>query len=137
MVQNGLEFNFLFFTENFCLVCTDKSTGTHYGVKACEGCKSFFQRTTKNEKTLTCRNYPNKKCVITRLTRNNCGYCRYQACLQQGMNTAGKNCTSVCFCIYVVFVTLVYVCCVCVSLVYCVCFVDVCCVFYRVLCYVC
>ncbi|CAI4228495.1 unnamed protein product [Auanema sp. JU1783] len=66
-----------------CAVCGDKSTGTHYGVISCNGCKGFFRRTVLRNQKFTCRF--NKKCIIDKNFRCACRYCRYQKCVQVGM----------------------------------------------------
>lgn len=75
----------------FVHVCTDAldcvSTGKHYGVYSCEGCKGFFKRTVRKDLTYTCRD--NKECLIDKRQRNRCQYCRYQKCLAMGMKREG------------------------------------------------
>ncbi|XP_041471549.1 ecdysone-induced protein 78C-like isoform X3 [Lytechinus variegatus] len=68
-----------------CQVCGDKSSGFHYGVLACEGCKGFFRRSSKREKEYTCR-HGNGHCTIGRMNRNRCQHCRYKKCLAVGMS---------------------------------------------------
>ncbi|EDO42315.1 predicted protein [Nematostella vectensis] len=66
-----------------CAVCGDKSTGKHYGVSTCEGCKSFFKRTVRNNTNYTCRGQ--NTCAIDRNSRSRCPSCRFQKCLSTGM----------------------------------------------------
>ncbi|CAH1788324.1 unnamed protein product [Owenia fusiformis] len=66
-----------------CVVCADKSSGYHYGVSSCEGCKGFFRRSVQKNMQYTC--HKDKNCVINKVTRNRCQYCRLQKCLEQGM----------------------------------------------------
>ncbi|CAB1331411.1 unnamed protein product, partial [Coregonus sp. 'balchen'] len=49
-----------------CKICGDKSSGIHYGVITCEGCK--------------------RNCLIDRTNRNRCQHCRLQKCLALGMS---------------------------------------------------
>ncbi|XP_071830701.1 ecdysone-induced protein 78C-like isoform X3 [Apostichopus japonicus] len=72
-----------------CQVCGDKSSGFHYGVLACEGCKGFFRRSSKRDKEYTCR-HGNGHCTIGRMNRNRCQHCRYKKCLAVGMSRDGK-----------------------------------------------
>ena len=71
-----------------CAVCGDKSTGKHYGVSTCEGCKSFFKRTVRNSTSYTCR--AQGSCQIDRHTRSRCPACRFQKCVDTGMKKDGK-----------------------------------------------
>ncbi|CAJ0578567.1 unnamed protein product, partial [Mesorhabditis spiculigera] len=41
--------------EELCLVCNDISTGYHYGVPSCNGCKTFFRRTIMKKQTFVCQ----------------------------------------------------------------------------------
>ncbi|XP_078422906.1 retinoic acid receptor RXR-alpha-B-like isoform X1 [Cetorhinus maximus] len=66
-----------------CAICGDRSSGKHYGVYSCEGCKGFFKRTVRKDLTYTCRD--SKDCIIDKRQRNRCQYCRYQKCLASGM----------------------------------------------------
>lgn len=34
---------------NLCMICSDRASGFHYGVLACEGCKGFFKRVCKEQ----------------------------------------------------------------------------------------
>ncbi|KAM4705345.1 retinoic acid receptor beta isoform 1-T1 [Rhinophrynus dorsalis] len=67
-----------------CFVCQDKSSGYHYGVSACEGCKGFFRRSIQKNMIYTC--HREKNCVINKVTRNRCQYCRLQRCFEVGMS---------------------------------------------------
>ncbi|KAH8860705.1 Steroidogenic factor 1 [Schistosoma japonicum] len=72
----------LFHCEN-CPICGDKVSGYHYGLPTCESCKGFFKRTVQNKKEYRCNEQGN--CVVDRLHRKRCAYCRFQKCLNVGM----------------------------------------------------
>ncbi|XP_045212214.2 uncharacterized protein LOC123563451 isoform X2 [Mercenaria mercenaria] len=75
-----------------CLVCGDKSSGIHYGVLACEGCKGFFRRALQDVGDPARKKcFYNKNCDITILTRNRCQYCRLQKCLALGMSRSAAK----------------------------------------------
>ncbi|XP_048469473.1 retinoic acid receptor RXR-alpha-A isoform X1 [Rhincodon typus] len=76
-------------TKHICAICGDRSSGKHYGVYSCEGCKGFFKRTVRKDLTYTCRD--NKDCIIDKRQRNRCQYCRYQKCLAMGMKREGMD----------------------------------------------
>ncbi|XP_070570296.1 nuclear receptor subfamily 1 group D member 2-like [Ptychodera flava] len=68
-----------------CRVCGDKASGFHYGVHACEGCKGFFRRSIQqNLKYPVCSK--GDDCLIMRINRNRCQYCRFRKCLTVGMS---------------------------------------------------
>uniref|UniRef100_A0A6Q2YRL5 Retinoic acid receptor RXR n=1 Tax=Esox lucius TaxID=8010 RepID=A0A6Q2YRL5_ESOLU len=69
--------------KRLCAICGDRSSGKHYGVYSCEGCKGFFKRTVRKDLSYTCRD--NKDCLVDKRQRNRCQYCRYQKCLACGM----------------------------------------------------
>lgn len=66
-----------------CVVCSDKSSGKHYGQYTCEGCKSFFKRSVRRNLTYQCRS--GKNCPIDQYHRNQCQHCRFKKCLKMGM----------------------------------------------------
>ncbi|XP_019502729.1 PREDICTED: retinoic acid receptor RXR-gamma-like isoform X3 [Hipposideros armiger] len=74
--------------KHICAICGDRSSGKHYGVYSCEGCKGFFKRTIRKDLIYTCRD--NKDCLIDKRQRNRCQYCRYQKCLVMGMKREGE-----------------------------------------------
>ncbi|XP_059402084.1 peroxisome proliferator-activated receptor alpha-like [Carassius carassius] len=66
-----------------CRVCSDRASGYHYGVHACEGCKGFFRRTIRLKLEYDkCE----RRCKILKKNRNKCQYCRFQKCLSVGMS---------------------------------------------------
>uniref|UniRef100_A0A914VTI7 Uncharacterized protein n=1 Tax=Plectus sambesii TaxID=2011161 RepID=A0A914VTI7_9BILA len=66
-----------------CQVCGDVATGRHYGVLACNGCKGFFRRTIRGNIHYDCR--ATHMCKVNKRTRAVCRYCRFQKCIQAGM----------------------------------------------------
>ncbi|XP_029478483.1 retinoic acid receptor gamma-A isoform X4 [Oncorhynchus nerka] len=72
-----------------CFVCQDKSSGYHYGVSSCEGCKGFFRRSIQKNMVYTC--HRDKNCQINKVTRNRCQYCRLQKCFEVGMSKEVRN----------------------------------------------
>ncbi|XP_014738347.1 PREDICTED: nuclear receptor subfamily 2 group F member 6 [Sturnus vulgaris] len=72
-----------------CVVCGDKSSGKHYGVFTCEGCKSFFKRSIRRNLSYTCRS--NRDCQIDQHHRNQCQYCRLKKCFRVGMRKEGRH----------------------------------------------
>ncbi|KAM4596386.1 nuclear receptor ROR-alpha A-like isoform 2-T2 [Fundulus diaphanus] len=67
-----------------CKICGDKSSGIHYGVITCEGCKGFFRRSQQSNANYSCPRQ--KNCQIDRTSRNRCQHCRLQKCLAVGMS---------------------------------------------------
>lgn len=67
-----------------CRVCGDKASGYHYGVTSCEGCKGFFRRSIQRSLEYKCLR--DEKCLVIRLNRNRCQFCRFQKCLAVGMS---------------------------------------------------
>ena len=85
---------FLFFPAQIeiipCKVCGDKSSGVHYGVITCEGCKGFFRR-SQSSGVVNYQCPRQKNCVVDRVNRNRCQSCRLQKCLALGMSRDGKQ----------------------------------------------
>ncbi|XP_028833547.1 nuclear receptor ROR-alpha A isoform X1 [Denticeps clupeoides] len=67
-----------------CKICGDKSSGVHYGVITCEGCKGFFRRSQQSSVSYSCSRQSN--CPIDRASRNRCQSCRLRKCVAQGMS---------------------------------------------------
>lgn len=67
-----------------CKVCGDKSSGVHYGVITCEGCKGFFRRSQSSIVNYQCPRQ--KNCIVDRVNRNRCQYCRLKKCIELGMS---------------------------------------------------
>ncbi|VDM96411.1 unnamed protein product [Thelazia callipaeda] len=67
-----------------CAVCGDGHAKLHYGILACYGCKGFFRRTLTGKYRYVCRFGNN--CIVDKYQRNSCRYCRFQRCLEVGMD---------------------------------------------------
>ncbi|KAF1746268.1 hypothetical protein GCK72_022721 [Caenorhabditis remanei] len=71
----------------YCLICGDKSTGFHYGVLSCEGCKGFFRRS--HDKEYQC--IYKTSCMITMENRIGCKACRLKKCREVGMKKQQRH----------------------------------------------
>ncbi|CAI5456630.1 unnamed protein product [Caenorhabditis angaria] len=69
-----------------CAVCGDRATGYHYEVPSCNGCKTFFRRTVLSQRKYDC--IRGGKCfnVLPKEKRCSCRSCRFQKCVEVGMN---------------------------------------------------
>jgi len=66
-----------------CVVCGDKSSGWHYNVLACEGCKGFFRRSIARKLDYKCKF--GGSCEIDMYMRKRCQACRLRKCHVKGM----------------------------------------------------
>ncbi|XP_026155481.1 thyroid hormone receptor beta isoform X1 [Mastacembelus armatus] len=85
-IQNGYIPSYLD-KDELCVVCGDKATGYHYRCITCEGCKGFFRRTIQKNLNPTYACKYEGKCVIDKVTRNQCQECRFKKCIAVGMAT--------------------------------------------------
>uniref|UniRef100_A0A8D3BED0 Thyroid hormone receptor beta n=1 Tax=Scophthalmus maximus TaxID=52904 RepID=A0A8D3BED0_SCOMX len=85
-IQNGYIPSYLD-KDELCVVCGDKATGYHYRCITCEGCKGFFRRTIQKNLNPTYACKYEGKCVIDKVTRNQCQECRFKKCIVVGMAT--------------------------------------------------
>uniref|UniRef100_A0A7E4V0I5 Nuclear receptor domain-containing protein n=1 Tax=Panagrellus redivivus TaxID=6233 RepID=A0A7E4V0I5_PANRE len=67
-----------------CSVCGDRATGVHYQTPSCNGCKTFFRRAVIAQRKFVCRN--GGKCALDKHGRCGCRACRFQKCVDAGMN---------------------------------------------------
>ena len=69
-----------------CKVCTDHSSGKHYGIFACDGCAGFFKRSIRRNRQYACKAKTEGSCIVDKTHRNQCRACRLQRCVNVGMN---------------------------------------------------
>ena len=73
--------------NKICAICSDRSTGRHYKVYSCEGCKNFFRRSVRKDVKYVCPAYG--KCPVHKDQRTRCKACRLKKCLKVGMRKEG------------------------------------------------
>ena len=75
-------------SNKVCAICSDRSTGRHYKVYSCEGCKNFFRRSVRKDVKYVCPAYG--KCPVHKDQRTRCKACRLKKCLKVGMRKEGN-----------------------------------------------
>ncbi|KAH7695147.1 Protein NHR-1 d, partial [Aphelenchoides avenae] len=71
-----------------CVICADLANAYHYGVASCNGCKTFFRRTIVDGHADKLRCQFEGHCEVSKEIRNACRRCRFDKCLQAGMDSA-------------------------------------------------
>ncbi|KAE9552012.1 hypothetical protein FO519_004775 [Halicephalobus sp. NKZ332] len=71
-------------TGEKCRVCGEGNAQKHYSSICCSGCKGFFRRTVRYQRTYTCQNDDN--CTIRAAYRNCCRACRFRRCIEAGLD---------------------------------------------------
>ena len=71
-----------------CPICSEiKTKQSHYGGNSCQNCAAFFRRNTVSPSKVSkkCKTGM-ENCLLSHARINNCPYCRYKHCLQNGLN---------------------------------------------------
>ncbi|CAD5207641.1 unnamed protein product [Bursaphelenchus okinawaensis] len=79
----NMGFPMMFPMNETCKICNDQSSGYHYGVQSCEGCKGFFRRSVQKKTAYQCNRDNN--CMMNKQSRVRCQSCRLKRCLEAGM----------------------------------------------------
>ncbi|KAI1725811.1 zinc finger, c4 type (two domains) domain-containing protein [Ditylenchus destructor] len=77
-------------SKPLCVICGDTSECQRFGADACRACGAFFKRSLSGPQPAKYRCRLSQKCEIDKETRSNCRWCRFQKCLEAGMNIS-KN----------------------------------------------
>ena len=71
-----------------CPICSEvKTKQSHYGGNSCHRCAAFFRRNTVSPSMVSkkCKTGM-ENCLLSYARINNCPYCRYKYCLENGLN---------------------------------------------------
>ena len=71
-------------SELKCPICQERTTGKHYGIECCDGCKSFFRRSIRSKANFRCDRIG--QCDTKKKSDSRCRACRLAKCIQAGMN---------------------------------------------------
>lgn len=71
-----------------CAVCKEVTDNhhMHYGALCCFSCRAFFRRAHQRNKKVSYHCKGTETCDVTYKNRKKCQKCRYQQCLQVGMD---------------------------------------------------
>lgn len=71
-----------------CSICSSPTETFHlnYGASSCFSCRAFFRRAVQKAKNPNFQCRAGGNCVINTQTRSDCRKCRFDLCLQSGMN---------------------------------------------------
>ncbi|CAI2349735.1 unnamed protein product [Caenorhabditis sp. 36 PRJEB53466] len=73
-------------SQKECTICGAPSNGYHFNAPSCSACAAFFRRTVTLNRNFLCTHHNN--CRVNYAMRVICRACRYQKCVQMGMERA-------------------------------------------------